>query len=70
MSAGLPSGSGKPHNEIETNDDSRKTNKEFFMGRILILVIGLNQFKEEMILKSMKFIRFSENIFRVYTTIF
>jgi hypothetical protein len=42
MSAGLPSGSGKPHNEIETNDDNRKTNKEFFMGRILITVRNPN----------------------------
>jgi hypothetical protein len=70
ISAGLPSGSGKPNPEIEASEERRQRNKEFFMRRILILVIGLNQFKEEMILKSMKFIRFSENIFRVYTTIF
>jgi hypothetical protein len=70
MSAGLPSGSGKPNPEIEASEERRKRNKEFFMRRILILVIRLNQIKEEMIRKSIKFIRFSENIFRVCATIF
>jgi len=29
--------------KLEASEDRRKRNKQFFMGRILILVIGLNQ---------------------------
>jgi hypothetical protein len=47
MSAGLPSGSGKPNPEIEASEERRKRNKEFFMRRILILVINLIKLKKK-----------------------
>jgi len=53
---------------LEASEDRKKRNKQFFIGRILILVRRLNQNREEMLPKSRKFIRFSENIFRLYAT--
>jgi hypothetical protein len=46
MSADLPSGLGKPNTKLEASEDRNKRNKQFFIGRILILVRRLNQIRE------------------------